>query len=76
MYYLFTNRSNKELRFSSQVCEKVVEKVPSAVEKQSCHEEEKKVCQMEERKQPKQVKRYLYKKECKQVPRQVSTYGC
>merc|ERR1719188_689744 len=36
-----------------------------------CHNEDKKVCELEERTQPKQVKKYVYSKQCRKVPRKV-----
>merc|ERR1719450_779415 len=54
-----------------KVCEKLTEMVPIPVEKQNCHDEFKKVCELEERSQPKQVKKYVYVKECRPVPKTV-----
>merc|ERR1712136_737619 len=51
--------------------EKLIEMVPVPVEKQNCHDEHKKVCELEERSQPKQVKKYVYHKECRPVPKTV-----
>jgi len=45
--------------------------VPVPVEKQNCHDEMKKVCELEEKSQPKQVKKYVYTKECRPVPKTV-----
>merc|ERR1719209_836371 len=50
---------------------KLTEMVPMPVEKQNCHDENKKVCELEERSQPKQVKKYVYHKECRPVPKTV-----
>merc|ERR1719370_1211069 len=36
-----------------EVCEKLTEMVPVPVERQNCHDENKKVCEIEERSQPK-----------------------
>merc|ERR1719184_222661 len=47
------------------------EKVPFPAEKQVCHDEEKKVCELEQRQQPKQIKKYVYTKQCRSVPRRV-----
>merc|ERR1712018_522569 len=47
------------------------EKVPVPVERQNCHDENKKVCELEERTQPKQVKKYVYHKECRPVSKTV-----
>merc|ERR1712168_237933 len=54
-----------------KVCEKFPENVPYAAEKQACHDEEKRVCELEERQQPKQIKKYVYKKMSKKVPREI-----
>merc|ERR1712141_597388 len=51
--------------------EKLTEKVPVPVERQNCHDENKKTCELEERSQPKQVKKYVYHKECRPVPKTV-----
>ena len=47
------------------------EEKPYPVEKQACHDDEKKVCEQKEISEPKQVKKYVYKKECKKVPREI-----
>merc|ERR1712083_995792 len=54
-----------------KVCEKLTEKVPVPSEKQNCHDENKKVCELEQRSQPKQVKKYVYTKHCRPVPKTV-----
>merc|ERR1712080_441872 len=54
-----------------KVCEKLTEKVPVPSEKQNCHDENKKVCELEQRSQPKQVKKYVYTKQCRPVPKTV-----
>merc|ERR1711962_835649 len=54
-----------------EVCEKLTERVPVPQEKQVCHDEKKKVCELEQRSQPKQVKKYVYTKQCRPVPRTV-----
>merc|ERR1719284_2212162 len=54
-----------------RVCEKLTEMVPVPVERQNCHDEMKKVCELEEKSQPKQVKKYVYHKECRPVPKTV-----
>merc|ERR1719167_1811171 len=41
------------------------------LKKQNCHDEMKKVCELEEKSQPKQVKKYVYHKECRPVPKTV-----
>merc|ERR1712135_197649 len=54
-----------------EVCEKLTERVPVPKEKQVCHDEKKKVCELEQRSQPKQVKKYVYTKQCRSVPKTV-----
>jgi hypothetical protein len=54
-----------------RVCEKLTERVPFAVEKQNCHDEYKKVCELEQRSQPKQIKKYVYTKHCTPVSKTV-----
>merc|ERR1711936_1465237 len=56
---------------SEKVCETVPQRYPDVSERQHCHNEDKKVCQLEERTQPKQVKKYVYTKQCRKVPRKV-----
>jgi hypothetical protein len=54
-----------------KVCEKLTERVPLPSEKQNCHDEHKKVCELEQRSQPKQVKKYVYTKHCRPVQKTV-----
>jgi hypothetical protein len=54
-----------------KACEKLSERVPFPTEKQHCHNEEKKVCELEQRTQPKQVKKYTYTKQCRPMPRKI-----
>merc|ERR1712066_740408 len=56
---------------SEKVCESMPQRVPTVGERQHCHNEDKKVCELEERTQPKQVKKYVYTKQCRKVPRKV-----
>merc|ERR1711992_184495 len=56
---------------TDKVCETVHQRYPDVSERQHCHNEDKKVCQLEERAQPKQVKKYVYTKQCRKVPRKV-----
>jgi hypothetical protein len=58
-------------RRADKVCETLEESVPFVAAKQSCRNEDKKVCDLEERAQSKQVKKYVYRKVCQPVPRQV-----
>merc|ERR1712177_159035 len=50
---------------TDKVCETVHQRYPDVSERQHCHNEDKKVCQLEERTQPKQVKKYVYTKQCR-----------
>merc|ERR1712020_578332 len=54
-----------------KVCEKLTERVPVPSEKQNCHDENKKLCELEQSSQPKQVKKYVYTKHCRPVPKTV-----
>jgi len=54
-----------------KACEKLSERIPLAAEKQVCHDEVKKVCELEQRQQPKQIKKYTYTKQCRGVPKKV-----
>ena len=44
-----------------RLCEKLVNVVPFPKEKQVCHNDEKKVCELEQRTQPKQVKSCVFR---------------
>ena len=52
-------------------CEKFTNEIPFPVEKQNCHNEAMKKCELEVRTRPKKAKQYTYTKECKPVVRQV-----
>merc|ERR1711862_337571 len=56
---------------TSKYCEKFTNDFPYPVEKQNCHTEPMKKCELESRTRPKKAKKYLYNKECKPVTRQV-----
>jgi hypothetical protein len=58
-------------RKTEQQCERLRSGAPVVTPQQACHNEEKKVCQLEHRQQPKQVKKYEYTKQCEQVPRMI-----
>ena len=45
--------------------------MPSVKPRKHCHDEYKKVCALEEHTEPKQVKKYVYSKQCKKVPRHI-----
>merc|ERR1712168_954682 len=54
-----------------KVCEKLTNEFPVPVEKQNCHNEYMKQCELEERQRPKKARNFSYRKECKPVKRQV-----
>jgi len=56
---------------SSKYCEKFTNDFPYPVEKQNCHSEPMKRCELERRSKPKKAKQYAYHKQCKPVKRQV-----
>merc|ERR1711973_460659 len=56
---------------TSKYCEKFTNEFPFPVEKQNCHTEPMKKCELESRTRPKKAKKYIYNKECKPVVRQV-----
>jgi len=55
----------------SKYCEKFTNEFPFPVQKQNCHNEPMKKCELETRSRPKKAKKYNYVKECKEVKRQV-----
>merc|ERR1712002_618682 len=54
-----------------KVCEKLTNEFPVPEEKQNCHSEFMKQCELEERQRPKKARKFSYHKECKPVKRQV-----
>jgi len=54
-----------------KVCEKLTNEFPVPVEKQNCHNEQIKQCELEERQRPKKARNFVYHKECKPVKRHV-----
>jgi hypothetical protein len=58
---------------ASRFCDKLTNDFPYPVEKQACHSDPYKRCEMERRSRPKKVKRYSYNKQCVPVSRQVRT---
>jgi len=56
---------------NEKVCEKLTERFPVPNEHQNCHDEHKKVCELEQRSQPKQVKKYVYTKQCRPVSKTI-----
>jgi len=55
---------------ASRFCDKLTNDFPYPVEKQACHSDPYKRCEMERRSRPKKVKRYSYNKQCVPVSRQ------
>jgi len=56
---------------SSRYCQKFSNPFPQPVEKQNCHFEPKRICELQRRIRPKMAKRYTYSQFCKEVPRQI-----
>jgi len=56
---------------TEKICEKLPEMTPVPMEKQVCHNEEKRVCELEQRAQPKQIKNYIYTTQCRPVPKMI-----
>merc|ERR1739848_521716 len=52
-------------------CDKLTKDVPFPVERQNCHFERKKICQLAPKTKPKKAKVYSYTEDCKKVPREV-----
>jgi len=52
-------------------CQKFTNPTPQPVERQNCHFEPKKVCQLEARTRNRKAKRYTYTPDCKPVPREI-----
>merc|ERR1711970_1508209 len=52
-------------------CDKLTKDVPFPVERQNCHFERKKICQLVPKTKPKKAKVYSYTEDCKQVPREI-----
>jgi len=52
-------------------CDKLTKDVPFPVERQNCHFERKKICQLVPKTKPKKAKVYSYTEDCKKVPREV-----
>jgi len=55
----------------SRYCEKFTNEFPIPQEKQNCHTEPMKKCELEVRSRPKKAKKYVYHKDCKPVSRKV-----
>merc|ERR1711970_396911 len=52
-------------------CEKFSNVFPFPVERQNCHFEPKKICELETKTRPKKAKKYSYTKDCKEQPREI-----
>merc|ERR1711915_1064089 len=62
---------------TSKWCEKLTNAIPFPMEKQNCHSEPMKKCELETRTRPKKAKKFVYTKQCKPVKRKVceNAYG-
>ena len=60
---------------ASKFCDKLTNDFPYPVEKQACHSDPIKKCELESRSRPKKAKKYTYTKRCKPVVREVSMSG-
>lgn len=56
---------------ASRHCDKLTSTFPYPAEKQACHSDPIKKCELETRSRPKKAKKYTYNKNCKPVVRQV-----
>jgi len=56
---------------SERYCQKFTNLHPEPVEKQNCHFEPKKVCELETRSRPRKSKKYSYSQDCKPVDREI-----
>merc|ERR1712212_1042084 len=52
-------------------CDKLTKDVPFPVERQNCHFERKKICQLVPKTKPKKAKVYSYTEDCKEIPREI-----
>ena len=43
-----------------KACDRITEQIPKPVDRPHCRNEEKKVCRVEKKTQPKQIKKYAY----------------
>jgi len=57
-----------------KVCEEVYERKPYPYSKPHCRNEGKKVCHVEQKTQPKQIKKYSYKKVCNPLVKQICNF--
>ena len=56
---------------TQRFCQKFTNSFPQPVEKQNCHFEPKKVCEIQRRTREQKAKRYSYSQDCNVVPREV-----
>ena len=56
---------------TSRYCQKFTNPFPEPVEKQNCHFEPKKICELQTRSRPRKAKRYSYTQDCTPIPRQL-----
>merc|ERR1712112_761831 len=56
---------------TQQYCQKFTNPLPRPVERQNCHFEPKKICELEKKTRNKKAKRYSYAPDCKRVPREI-----
>ena len=54
----------------SRFCQKVTNEHPEPEQRQNCHFEPKKICELEMKTRPKKAKKYSYTKDCKEQPRE------
>ena len=52
-------------------CEKLTNLIPTPLEEQNCHFEQKKICEVQDNMRVKKGKKYSYSKDCDQVPREL-----
>merc|ERR1711860_260399 len=58
-------------RQSKQVCDFSTMRSPVTEQKRNCRKVETKKCSLEQKTQPKQVKRYVYNRQCRNIPRSI-----
>jgi len=56
---------------TQRYCQKFSNSFPQPLEKQNCHFEPKKTCELQTRSRPRKAKRYSYTQDCTPVPRQL-----
>jgi len=55
----------------NRFCDKLTKDVPYPIERQNCHFERKKICQLVPKSKPKKAKSYSYMQDCKPIPREI-----